>query len=222
MFPAIRNFVLWWTWWADCYDNTETGKESSPWDCWAFHIFKYTHSCVWLYLLSVELTIKQEGNVTNWCLVLPVYHQSDHGLHTITRVITYPVLSSLFWAVPHPLLNSKRTEMMWYLIEQCLEEPKRQAPISITESLHDSWRAPAHCDMFEIILPMTGELCWYQYNSKKLHFMLRIHVIIKIFVIGGSDSSNYEETLLACDTLWSLIILGKVEGAGSFTIGVNF
>jgi len=49
--------------------------------------------------------------------------------------------------------------------------------------------------MFEITLPVTGELCWYQYNSKKLHFMLSIHVIIKIFVIGGSHSSNYEDTI---------------------------
>lgn len=136
--------------------------------------------------------MKQEGNVTNWCLMLPVHHQSNRGLHTITRVITCPV--HYFELFPIPSGIPERTEKMWYLIEQCLEKPNRQTLISVIESLLDRWRAAAHCDMFEITLPMTGELRWYQYNSKKLHFLLRIHVM-KIFVIGGSHSSNYEDTI---------------------------
>jgi hypothetical protein len=159
------------------------GLLSIPW-------LKYTHRCVWLYLLCVELTVWNRREVWHIdvsccrCVIslIVVYKQ----LLVWSRILSFLHYFELF---PIPSGIPERTENMWYLFEQCLEEPKRQIFISIIESLHDRWRAAAHCDMFEITLPMTGELCLYQYNSKKLYFMLRIHVIIKIFVIGGSHSS---------------------------------
>lgn len=55
--------------------------------------------------------MKQEGNVTNLCLVLSVCHQSNRGLHTITRVITCPVLH-YFELFPIPSGIAERTEKM--------------------------------------------------------------------------------------------------------------
>lgn len=137
--------------------------------------------------------MKLEGNMTDWCLC--VCHQSNRGLHTITRVITYPVLSSLFWAVPHPLWNSRKNRKDvisdWAIFggfqETDFHFNHRISAWQVMgcSTLCHVWDHTA-CDRWE---------CWYQCNSKKLHFILRIHVIIKIFVIGGSHSSNYEDTI---------------------------
>lgn len=188
------------------YDNTETRKESSARDCSAFHVLStltVVFGCTF-FLWSWPSSGREMWQIYIWCCLcvislIMVYTQ----LLVWSRILSCLLYFELF---PIPSWIPKRTEKMWYLIEQCLEEPKRQAPISITESLHDSWRAPAHCDMFEITLPMTGELCWYQYNSKKLHFMLRIQVIIKMFVIWRIPQQQlWRYCLLACDTWWSLL-----------------
>jgi len=59
------------------------------WD--AEHSMAEVHSQLCLvvpFLCGVDC-MKPEGNVTNSCLLLPLCHQSNRGLHT--HVITYPV-----------------------------------------------------------------------------------------------------------------------------------
>ena len=117
---------------------------------------KHTHSCVWLYLLCGELT------VWNWRETWEI----DACVCVISLIVVYTqllvwsrILSFLHYFELFPILSGipERTEKMWYLIEQYLEDSKRQTFISIIESLHDRWWAAAHCAMFEITLPVTGE-----------------------------------------------------------------
>lgn len=115
------------------------GLLSIPWP-------KYTYSCVWLYLLCVELTVWSRRETwqidVSCCLcvisLIVVYTQ----LLVWSRVLSFLHYFELF---PIPSGIPERTEKMWYLIEQCLEEPNRQTLISIIESLGDGLQHIVTC-----------------------------------------------------------------------------
>jgi len=81
-------------------DSTETGKESSMW--YAEHSMVEVHSQLCLvvpFLCGVDC-MKPEGNVTNSCLLLPVCHQSNRGVHTLVWLRTLSIILS---CSPSPL-----------------------------------------------------------------------------------------------------------------------